>query len=73
MNVLVKVPNDPWQICSGHDLTTLLALHLSRVTGLQVTRRTVEAGLAGRFQAIGAVFPQKIEADNGKQHRRSRK
>jgi hypothetical protein len=35
----------------------LLALHLSRVTGLQVTRRTVEAGLAGRFQAIGVVFP----------------
>ena len=42
---LVDAVHDPWQVCSGHDLTMFLALHLSRVTGAAVTRKSVELDL----------------------------
>lgn len=43
---LVDAGHDPWQICCGHDLTSLLAIHLSRVTGTPIKRKAIEADLS---------------------------
>lgn len=43
---LMRDTHDPWQICNGHDLTKLLALYLTRVTRLSVTRKAIEADLS---------------------------
>ncbi|MGA8027279.1 MAG: DUF4435 domain-containing protein [Bryobacteraceae bacterium] len=48
-DALVAAEHDRWQICNGHDLTGLLALHLSRSTGSPVTRKSVEADLAAAY------------------------
>jgi hypothetical protein len=44
-NALVNAGDDPWQVCNGHDLAAMLALHLGRITGSPVTRKTVEGDL----------------------------
>lgn len=38
--------HDPWQVCSGHDLTEILSHYLERVLGRRVDRKEVEKQLA---------------------------
>ena len=45
-----------WLLCRGHDMTQLLALRLSRLSGREISQRAVETMLSDRFN--GDVFKE---------------
>jgi len=54
-DALCNPAHDPLQVCNGHDLTSMLSLHLSRVAGSLISRKVIERDLRlaygwGEFQ-----------------------